>query len=730
MAQDKIFVGRKAELEQFKKVLEDLKGQAVLVVGHRGMGKTWLVNKMAEIGENHPKLKCGCVRYEVTPTDSVDSTMALMMDNAFEAAQVTESSFDSTPRRLRQWKALLNVIKIGDLMQCLCREPTKNTREQFLEKVQLISKRMPENGRAIFIIDPEKYMQKDSDQSWSIVVRELPDKIKLIFAQRTEDVLVESRTFAALDNISRIPEKTLGILEEQAVDELLDRRVTDIAYPVTEVRRILNKYKGHPYALQGALDLLKAGTKLEELPQDPTGIATAQWKELCKRGKDAIRLFKTYAILEVGVPNEVVVAVSELDTDTLHSVLANDFLSGLLCEEGYGKRIYHAILSDYILDQMGEDEKRVYHHRCEEIFRNRLNIEIKPDALSASRLPWHVLPGREKHTFVNVFLDEVSDALMKLGLFDDALMLARRALSIVEPESSKEARVLIMLAFVLDSLGQLDGAEFALQKAVEISQAIGDIESMAIEFGNLGVVYQKKGDLEKAEAMYKKALETNKKIGRKCGMQADYTNLSILYSELGKLTEAEDMLRKVQQVSEFADYRVIGATYVELGMARKKNGRLDQSEEYLRNGLQWYEKRGDIEGKAACAFNLATVLCMRGDINGGEDMMRRALKDFEIIENESQIAKSSSILGSCRVFKGDLGEALRFFSKALCIYERKGQTKNIAEQCVNIAGLYAKQGCKNKALAHWQKALEIFNKIGMKTEIEKTQKSIDELKDK
>lgn len=96
MTTEKIFVGRKAELEQFKKVLRKPEGQAVVVMGQRGMGKTWLVNKMAQIGENHPELKCGWVRYEVTPTDSVDSIMALMMDNAFEAAQLEEGSFDGT----------------------------------------------------------------------------------------------------------------------------------------------------------------------------------------------------------------------------------------------------------------------------------------------------------------------------------------------------------------------------------------------------------------------------------------------------------------------------------------------------------------------------------------------------------------------------------------------------------------------------------------------------------
>lgn len=36
MNSEKIFVGRKAELEQFRKVLENPKGQAVLVVGQAG----------------------------------------------------------------------------------------------------------------------------------------------------------------------------------------------------------------------------------------------------------------------------------------------------------------------------------------------------------------------------------------------------------------------------------------------------------------------------------------------------------------------------------------------------------------------------------------------------------------------------------------------------------------------------------------------------------------------
>lgn len=46
MGGNEIFVGRQRELERFQEVLADPAGQAVVVVGPAGMGKTWLLNKM------------------------------------------------------------------------------------------------------------------------------------------------------------------------------------------------------------------------------------------------------------------------------------------------------------------------------------------------------------------------------------------------------------------------------------------------------------------------------------------------------------------------------------------------------------------------------------------------------------------------------------------------------------------------------------------------------------
>lgn len=59
MGSERIFVGRKGELERFGEVLGDPRGQAVVVMGNRGMGKTWLVDRMGKNAESHPDLECG-----------------------------------------------------------------------------------------------------------------------------------------------------------------------------------------------------------------------------------------------------------------------------------------------------------------------------------------------------------------------------------------------------------------------------------------------------------------------------------------------------------------------------------------------------------------------------------------------------------------------------------------------------------------------------------------------
>jgi len=729
MSEGKIFVGRKAELEQFKEVLKNPKGQAVLVVGQAGMGKTWLVNKMAEIAENHPELKCGWVRYEITPTDSVDSTMALMMDNAFEAAQVVEGSFDGTTRRLEQWKSLLNVINIGDLVMSLKRDLAKNTREQYLERLRLISKRMPKNGRAIFVIDPEKYMQEKCDQSWAIVVKELPNKIKFIFAQRPEDVLVESETFGALDNVSHIPEERLDILEEESVDELINKRVAGLKYTVTEVREVLSRYKGHPYSLQGSLDLLKAGSKLDKLPRDPMGIAAAQWKELSKRGKEAIRLFKASAILEVGVPNEVVESVSELDTDTLQSVLSDNYLSGLLREEGEGKRIYHAILADYIVEQIGEAEKKEYHSQAVEVYRGKLEKakkeQIQPDALAVVRLPEHVLIAEGEYSFVVSFVTECTEALFILGLLDVAMNFSERGLKICGRHSIMSCPILTNIGLIHIQKGDWEKAEFILHNSLEIIKEKEWDEGRSTVYTNLGVLYRKQGNLEMAEDMHRKSIAISQKIGME-EKGGDYSGLGSVYQMRGELKKAERMYLKALAIEK--KFGLIGKVAIDLGNLGGNyalQGNLKKAEEMLLEALEIDQRMGRVEGIANHLGNLASVYSRRGNFEKAEEFRRKALQIDESLGRQAEVSVHYGNLGTIYFLKKDLDKAEKMYLKSLEISEFSGMLETTANQYSNLGDIYYKRGDNDKARQYWEKAVELYKRIGIPHMVETVQGLIE-----
>ncbi len=651
---DKIFVGRKTELEQFKEVLRKPEGQAVVVMGQMGMGKTCLLNKMVQIGENHPELECGWVRYEVTPTDGVDSTMALMMDNAFEAAQLPEGSFDGTPRRLKQWRSLLNVLKIGDLVLSLVRNPQGNTRDQFMKHLRLISEQMPENGRAVFVIDPEKYMQQESDQSWAIVVKALPEKIKFVFAQRPEDMLVRSEAFGGLGNVAYIPEKRLSVLDKKTVAELIDLRAAEIGYTATQLEKVLSRYEGHPYLIQAALDLLEAGTGLEELPDDPGGIGEAQLQKIREKGENAIRLFKAYAILEVGVPDDVVEAVSGIDGDTREHLLADKYLGGLLRDEGGGVRIYHAILADYILEQMSEKEEGEYHKQAVEIYREKLatarKTRTKPDELAATRLAEHVLMAEGKEAFLAAFLNECSKMLWNLGLLDTFISLSERALKMVATESAEEAMVTGNLGLIYQTRGELEKAEDMHKKSLEMEERLGLQKGMAGSYINLGVIYRIRGELDKAEDMYKKSLEIAERLGLQEEIANSYGNLGVIYRIRGELDKAEDMHKKSLEIAERLGLQEeMAISYSNLGLSYKDMGELEKAEDMYKKSLEIDERLGLHKGIANSYGNLGLVYRRRGELDKARGYFEKARDLYKKIGVPHMIAKVQKWLDELEV---------------------------------------------------------------------------------
>ena len=170
---------------------------------------------------------------------------------------------------------------------------------------------------------------------WRLVTRDLPDKVKFLFAQRPEDELISSNAFIALDNVIRLPNQPLGVLASGEVEDIIRLRADEVGQPVRTLQKALTMYQGHPYAIQAAMEIVKRRDPSRTYPRPDEDRRRPMAASLPDR-RDAIRLFEAYAILEVAVPQDVIQGVSGLDSPAMKRLLNNTYLRGLLQDEGQG----------------------------------------------------------------------------------------------------------------------------------------------------------------------------------------------------------------------------------------------------------------------------------------------------------------------------------------------------------------------------------------------------------
>jgi len=241
-------------------------------------------------------------------------------------------------------------------------------------------------------------------------------------------------------------------------------------------------------------------------------------------------------------------------------------------------------------------------------------------------------------------------------------------------------------------MGDMDKALLLVEGSIALDRKAGNLSHLSLSLGELGFIQQILGGWEKAEQYYNEALKNSQRLEDFQSINNSYGLLGWLHFDKGEYVKAREYLEKVVKAIEKARIKsVLSAhiiliwTYVELGEIKKAENLIDRLHKYA----------FEVEDKSLTAY----VDALRAMLFRTQKKWKESFEHFE---------------KSLQEFK-----ALNAKRWNLYIF-----AKWILYEYARVYMERDQKGDKEKAHDLLNQALEIFQKIGAKKEIEKTESKL------
>jgi tetratricopeptide (TPR) repeat protein len=325
-------------------------------------------------------------------------------------------------------------------------------------------------------------------------------------------------------------------------------------------------------------------------------------------------------------------------------------------------------------------------------------------------------------------LNQEVTKLFEAGKYQDAIVLAVRALEIVTRERGLEDRdtatLIDSLAILYQAVGDYAKAELLFRQALRIRQKILGKEDpdTAASLNDLGALYLAMGDYPRAKPLFEQALRIRQKVLGKENPDTAVTlnNLGALYQAQGDFAAAEPFLVEALRVIQ----KVLGKENPYTATALNNLASLyvymekyAKAEPLLVEALRIRKKfLGDEHPNTAASLNdLAGLYKAIGDYAKAEPLFLQALQIRKKVLGEEHPDTASSLHNLAQLYKaeGDYAKAEPLYQQALQIREKVlgPEHPKTALSLDDLGELYVAMGEYTKAEPLLQQALQITQKV-------------------
>jgi tetratricopeptide (TPR) repeat protein len=236
-------------------------------------------------------------------------------------------------------------------------------------------------------------------------------------------------------------------------------------------------------------------------------------------------------------------------------------------------------------------------------------------------------------------------------------------------------------------------SHFANRMAVELYTkglaylSDADIDKKLDAFHDLGTVYDLLGEFDQSLAYFREMLRYSWLVDDLAKGGVAYNKIGRAYRSMGEYDEALSSLEKALVLFRDAeDTRGVASTLDDIGQIKWVRGHYDAALDYYSAGLQ-----------------------LRRELVGQSDVASQTRGA------ERSVALSLNHIGTVKLARGELKDAMVYFREALELRKKVGDRQGIADSFNNLAALCLERGDHAKAIALFEESLAMAKSIGYRS---------------
>jgi tetratricopeptide (TPR) repeat protein len=247
---------------------------------------------------------------------------------------------------------------------------------------------------------------------------------------------------------------------------------------------------------------------------------------------------------------------------------------------------------------------------------------------------------------------------------------------------------------------------------------------------SLAEMYFAMGNMNQAVLLLEESVTLDRKAGNMPHLPVSIGNLGSAYQILGEWDKTEEYLKEALSISQrLNEFQNIGGSYWLLGELHRHKEEYVKARDFYEKALEAFEKAGAKTWKMSISAGVIFACIELGEIEKAKKLINNVHKFALQVKDKGLIATADVLRAMQFRAQKKWKQSIERFEKSFQEHEaldaRRWNVYNFAKYVLfEYARVYlekGKEGDREKAHDLLNQALEIFQKIGAKKEIEKTE---------